>query len=466
MYNIIKKKIGGSQRSRDSKSRHSKTRHSKSRVSKSRNSKLRNSKSRVKNSRAHLRNSQKASRRQARQSKYRRNPLSVLAEAAEQIPNAPRRNPLSVLTEAAEQMPDPRGQFVPLPVQFRIPQVPIVPQAIPEFTRYIPTMPDGRMIDATGTAVVPRLNRVVPQGRVVPPPDDVIIPPIGDIPRPPPGPIPAGVPTNTASGSSKKVFFHPNSNVAYITSTLMQMRYTQDTDDHFREELLLTQIENFLFPDLVLGAYDVGPENQERIQSYRQTFPDNIFIYKKRKVLQCQDDSPGIVQFILDSIRRFSENRLGAPFRLCFTNLDIKPENIGILNGEFIYLDNGSVFLYPIHPEFREYYERASLIIGLCNLSRVLTGLELRIIRPRLSRRQLYETFNRVLTAQEIQYIRDYARQFFVAQGLPLTAANDVRLPQEMMRHYCRMDNTRFRYDDFMGKFREITNFNRLDRLL
>ena len=426
-------------------------------------------KSRVKNSRSHLRNSQRASRHQARQSKYKRNPLSMLAEAAEQLPNVPRRNPLSMLAEAAE-MPIPRDQFVPLPppVQAPVPaQVPVIPQAIPQFIRYIPTMPDGRMIDATGTEVVPQVGRLdVPPGRLVPPPDDIIIPPLGDIPRPPPGPIPYGVPTNNASGSSKKVFFHPNSNVAYITSTLMQMRYTQDTDDHFREELLLTQIDNFLFPDLILGAYDVGPENQERIDSYRQTFPDNIFIYKKRKVLQSQNNSEGIVKFILDSIITFSERRLGAPSRLCFTNLDIKPENIGILNGEFIYLDNGSVFLYPIPHEFREYYERASLIIGLCNLSRVLTNPELRIIRPRLSKRQLYETFTRELTAEEIEYIRDYARQFFIAQGLNFTAAIDVRLPQEMMRHYCRMDNTRFRYNDYMGKFREITHYNRLDRLL
>jgi len=391
------------------------------------------------NFRATRRNSQRASRKQARESKYRRNPLNMLAEVAGQMP-----------THA-----DPRGPFIPLPPPVNIPlpvPVPVVAQPIPDFIRYIPTMPDGHTNDATGAEVIPRDV-------------DVLFPVLGNI-LPPPGPMPAGMPTYNASGSSKKVFFHPNSQVAYITSTHRQMAYTQDTNEHFREELILTQIENFLFPD-ILEAYQVGEENQHRIQSYKQTFPANIFIYKKRKVRQSQGDSIGIIHFILDSIRRFSYDRMGEPVPLCFTNLDIKPENIGILpDGRFIYLDNGSVFLYPIPHEFREYYERASLIIGLCNLQENFYREELELIRPRLSREQLYETFTRELRPEEKEYIRDYARQFFIAQGLPLTAENGIRFPQEMMRHYCKMENTHIRgRDDFMGRFREVTQNNRLDKL-
>ena len=101
---------------------------------------------------------------------------------------------------------------------------------------------------------------------IVPGAGNIIIPPNpGNVPRPP-GPIPAGVPTNIARGASKKVFFHANSDVAYITSTLAQMTISEDINDHltnqhFKEELILTQLENFLFPDLILGAYHLGPEN-------------------------------------------------------------------------------------------------------------------------------------------------------------------------------------------------------------
>ncbi len=396
---------------------------------------LKNSKSKVKNSRAHLRNSQKANRHQARESKYKRpkDPLNILAELAVHL----------------EPIPDTRGPFVP-PVA---PPAPVA-QLIPNFIRYIPTMPDGRILDATESDVVPG-----PDNRVIPPNP-------GNIPIPPPGPIPAGVVTNNASGTSKKVFFHANSDVAYITSTRRQMILTEDTNQHFREELILTQIENFLFPD-ILGAYNVGPENDERIQSYRQTNPANIFIYKKRKVYETDEDTPGIVDFMLDSILRLSRSRMGEQVPLSFTNLDIKPQNIGILpDGRFIYLDNGSIMLYPVPHEFREYYERSALIIGLCNLKRIFTNPELRIIRPRLSRAQLYDTFRRQLTVEEQTYITEYARQFFIAQGLPLTAANDVLFPQDVMRHYCKITDTTLRRDDYLGRFREVTQYNRLDRLL
>jgi len=380
-----------------------------------------------------LKKSQQANRTQSRQSKYKRsvNPLNILAQLAGQM------QPLPV--------PNVRPPFVPLPAPAQVARV------IPNFVRYIPTMPDGSILNARDEVVVPT-------------PDDIVIPPSGNVPIPP-GPIPQGITTNTAQGTSKKVFFHANSNVAYITSTPGQMAITQDTNEHFREELILTQIDHFLFPD-VLGAYRVGPENEQRIQSYRQTNPTNIFIYKKRKVRESTSDSPGIIEFILDSILRLSRSRMGEPIPLSFTNLDIKPQNIGILpDGRFIFLDNGSIMLSPVPNEFREYYERSALIIGLCNLDRVFTPAELRLIRPRLTRRQLYDTFRRELTQHEKIYITEYARRFFIAQGLPLTADNGVLFPEDVMKHYCKIIDTRIRYNDFLGKFREVTQYNRLDAL-
>jgi hypothetical protein len=328
--------------------------------------------------------------------------------------------------------------------------VPFAPRPIPEFIRYVPIMPDGRMLDANGVVVT---------GRGIP------IPPI-EAPAPPAGPIPDGVPTVTANGYSKRVFYQLNSSVAYITSTLGQMALTEDTNQHFKEELILTQIEHFLFPDLILGAYHTGPENHERIGAYMQSNPNDVFIYKKDRVLDSEYNSPGILEFIIDSVDRLSYQGMGQPIPLCFVNLDIKPDNIGILpDGRFIYLDNGSVFLYPIPIEFQSYYESASLIIGLCNLWRIFKDEELELIRSRLSREKMYNIFRRILTPEEKTYITEYARQFFIAQGLPLTAEKYIDFPEVVMRNYCKMGRTRLADDDYLGKFRQITHYNQLDRL-
>jgi len=327
--------------------------------------------------------------------------------------------------------------------------VPLVPRPFPEFIHYVPIMPDGRI-------VIPHELHVTGEY--------IKFSPI-EAPVPPPGPIPYGLPTKTANGFSKTVFYQANS-PAYITSTFAQMAKSRDTNQHFKEELILTQIEHFLFPDLILGAHLVGPENDERIRAYRQTNPNDIFIYKKDRVLESENDSPRILEFIIESIFRLSNDRLDQPVPLSFTNLDIKPENIGILpNIRFIYLDNGSVFLYPIPIEFQAYYESASLIIGLCNLWRIFKDEELELIRSRLSREQMYNTFRRELTLEEKRYITEYAERFFIAQGLPLTAARGFRFPEEMMREYCKMNKSRLDADDYLGKFRQVTHFNRLNEL-
>lgn len=328
----------------------------------------------------------------------------------------------------------------------------IIPEkdTIPTFIRYIPIMSDGRMLNANGVDIVAEQH--------IPIPPDIA-------PVPPQGPIPPGVQTLNVSGSSKKVFFHSNSDVAYITSTLRQMERSRDTNNHFREELILTQIENFLFPD-ILGAHHVGRENDERIRAYKRVNPDNIFIYKKLKVIESEGDSPGIVKFMIDSIHRLSHDRMSEPIPLCFVNLDIKPENIGILpNGRFIYLDNGSTMLYNIPYEFREYYENAALIIGLCNLCRKLENYELDLIRLKLTRSQLYKTFNRELTPEEKLYITEYARQFFIAQGLPLTAAKNVKFPKDMMNHYCYVNNTTFNRYDYTRRFDQVIRHSGLNLL-
>jgi hypothetical protein len=328
--------------------------------------------------------------------------------------------------------------------------VPLVPRPFPEFIRYVPIMPDGSPLNASELEVT---------GQYIP------IPPI-EAPVPPPGPIPDGVLTNTAKGYSKTVFYQSNSSVAYITGSLAQMANSRDTNQHFKEELILTQIEHFIFPHLILGAYHRGPENDERIRAYRQSNPNDIFIYKKYRVLQSKDDSPGILEFIIESVYRLSHEGMYQPISLCFVNLDIKPENIGILpDGRFIFFDNGSVFLYIIPIEFQEYYESASLIIGLCNLWRIFNDAELELIRSRLSRERMYDTFRRELTPEEKMYITEYAQRFFVAQGLPLTAARGFRFPEDMMRRYCKMNNSRLAADDYIGKFRQITHYNRLNEL-
>ena len=396
---------------------------------------------------SHSKETRQKSLHQLRQNARRRSLKRVLPEIIEQKVDGIETEVINMDAQL-HTLPTPPP---PPPLAFPdLELVPLVPRPFPEFIRYVPIMPDGRILNANGVDVT---------GHYIP------IPPT-HVPAPPSGPIPDGVPTITANGYSKTVFYQPNSAVAYITSTLGQMALTQDTNQHFKEELILTQIEHFLFPDLILGAYHKGPENDERIGAYRQTNPNDVFIYKKDRVLESEVDSPGILEFIIESIFRLSNDRLGEPVPLSFTNLDIKPSNIGILpDGRFIYLDNGCVFFYPIPIEFQEYYESASLIIGLCSLWRIFNDEELELIRSRLSREQMYNVFRRRLTVEEKIYITEYAQRFFIAQGLPLTAEKYFAFPEVVMRNFCKMSKTTLADDDYLGKFRQTTIYNQLDRL-
>jgi hypothetical protein len=263
------------------------------------------------------------------------------------------------------------------------------------------------------------------------------------------------------TGRLKTVYL--KSPFAYITSTRKQMNNypIKITNEYFIEELRLTQIEHELFPELILNAFELDSNNVS-ITKKMKNVNMNIFTYKKRKVGKIVDK--GIVEFIINSIDEFSDSRL--PF--CFTNVDIKLENIGTIDGKFIYFDNGANTFYPIPRKYATYFKNASLIIALCNigreLGRELTAEELELIKKRITYDEMIELYQRRLRPEEILEIKIHARQFFLSNDLPFISKTILVMPHIAIHNYCRMI-TNIPENDPVGRFMEVLEKIGLDKI-
>jgi len=261
------------------------------------------------------------------------------------------------------------------------------------------------------------------------------------------------------TGRLKTVYL--KSPFAYITSTRKQMNNypIKITNEYFIEELRLTQIEHELFPHLILNAFELETNNVSKLKKNANM---NIFTYKKRKVSKIVDE--GILEFIINSIDDFAESR--SPF--CFTNVDIKLENIGMIDGKFIYFDNGANTFYPIPRKYAKYFKNASLIIALCNigreLGRELTGEELELIKKRITYDEMIELYQRRLKPEEILEIKIHAHQFFLSNDLPFISKTTLVMPHIALHTYCRMI-TNIPDNDPVGRFMEVLEKIGLDKI-
>ena len=265
---------------------------------------------------------------------------------------------------------------------------------------------------------------------------------------------------NQYKGRLKTVYL--KSPFAYITSTRKQMNNypIKIKNEYFIEELKLTQIEHELFPHLILNAFELESNNVpilSKLKSNKSNFNSNIFIYKKRKIDEIVDE--GIVEFIINSIDDFSDSR--KPF--CFTNVDIKLENIGMIDGKFIYFDNGANTFYPIPRKYSQYFKNASLIIALCNiareLGRQLTKEELELVKERITYHDIIELYERRLTPQEILEIKIHAHHFFLSNQLKLISNTPLVMPHIAIHTYCKLPEnvaTNIPENDPVGRFMEV----------
>lgn len=303
---------------------------------------------------------------------------------------------------------------------------------------------------------------------------EVVLSPIRDTPAVP-EPVESVEPLNELKvyrGKMKKVFTRkswPNPSIAYITSTTQQMRNSGLDQRHLREELEYTKLLHKKFP-FILNAEDTTLNNEERIRegaeiNYNSSTLSRIFVYKKEKVDHVNGDTPGILEFMTDSIYRMAYKR-GSEH---FTYLDMKPANIGIKpDGNFIILDNGPDLCYIIPKEFVSYFEKASIIVGVVCLQRPLTDNELQYLHTKgLTRSWIIATFHKRLDKEEKRQIVRKAVKYYEDNDMPLTAdimETDLILPRKVINHYCGIDENAG-IENRRERIRQIMNFTRLAEL-
>jgi len=300
---------------------------------------------------------------------------------------------------------------------------------------------------------------------------EVVLSPIRDTPAFP-EPVEPVNELKVYRGKLKKVFTRkswPNSSIAYITSTTQQMRNSGLDQRHLREELEYTKLLHTKFP-FILNAEDITQNNEERIRegaeiNYNSSTLSRIFVYKKEKVDHVNGTTPGILEFMTDSIYRMASKR-GSEH---FTYLDMKPANIGIKpDGNFIILDNGPDLCYIISKEFVSYFEKAAIIVGVVCLQRPLTDNELQYLHTKgLTRAWIIATFHKRLDKEEKRQIVRKAVKYYEDHDMPLTAEimeTDLILPRKVINHYCRIDENAG-IENRRERIRQILNFTRLAEL-
>jgi len=239
-------------------------------------------------------------------------------------------------------------------------------------------------------------------------------------------------------GSYKRVYFDAGDRYAFVSSTKTKMIEAGLSNKYLQEELRLTQIEHGIFPTLVLNAHELTPEDQPKIIKRHNIFGKEIFTYKKLVATPVFYNSPGIFDFIVDSIEQLAEGPL------CFVNLDIKSQNIGLVDGEYIYFDNGISSFYPVPPEFKEYYKLASLILAICKLRKPLTAKDLEKLSDYFTGDEIRTTFERQLSPEEEERIKRYVQDFLLHHGLTeiekKLKRTRLRYPYELMTIHCVSD--------------------------
>ena len=259
------------------------------------------------------------------------------------------------------------------------------------------------------------------------------------------------------SGRTKSVYYNSNATNVYVSSTKKQMKENEITREHLIEEFKLTNIENKLFPELILSAFEVE-KNDPKIKKRYNKNNIEIFTYKKHRVHDIGNKR--IINFIINSIETFAHSR-----DVFFVNLDIKDDNIGIFNKKLIYLDNGPKLFYPVPSKFLNYFKNVSFIVALCNLKYKLTNKELKEIKKRITYDEIINTFHVSLSTTDIIQIKKHVHDFFMSHDLPLTAELEILLPSDVLKYYCKSDIDTIDKYDTIGHFIEISKKIGLDKL-
>ena len=254
-------------------------------------------------------------------------------------------------------------------------------------------------------------------------------------------------------GSYKRVYFDEGDTYAFVSSTKQKMLDAGLNNKYLQEELRLTQIEHGLFPTLVLNAEELTPEDKPKIIKRRTYLGEEIFTYKKLLATPVFHNSPGIFDFIVDSIEELAEGR----DRPCFVNLDIKSQNIGLVDEKYIYFDNGISTFYPVPPEFKKYYKLASLILAICKLRKHLTAKDLEKLSDYFTEYggdaeedeghagdKIRTIFERKLSREQEERIKRYVQDFLLHHGLTeieqKLRRTKLRYPYELMTIHCVLD--------------------------
>ena len=268
-----------------------------------------------------------------------------------------------------------------------------------------------------------------------------------------------------ARGTSKTIYEDPrlDSNQVFITISHNQLKNSgmtrEEMDEFLQDELNYTRFLHDKF-DYILDAEELSPTNVVHKNTLMTTNGSKLegFVSKKIKAPPVTADSPGIFEFILETV--FDLMDAYKKDGICFVNLDIKLQNICYHEGKegpYKYLDNGPDLFYPIskyatiervnmkgnliHFHLTEYFRVISIIIGIKNLGRRLTPRELHILSSSpffITRDIAIYFFNVKLFPGESRSIRTYAKEYFARQRLGSFAEHeDCLMPDYVVRYYC-----------------------------
>ena len=200
-------------------------------------------------------------------------------------------------------------------------------------------------------------------------------------------------------GSTKKVISLPkNSNHVYITP-VNGTPFTPDLKNKMKQDYLFSK-----------KLYEFCKGNFFPSVSEAWETP-NTFIYKKQRCEQITDDITeeilvGIIQAAIDLIDQYK----------LFT-LDLKPDNMGMLNGKYVFIDFGPECSYKLKDECVQevinYYKSLTILILLiyCYNDKYYTNKNHRLLLKRLADHYIYNFIysNKYMKDFKPDPIQDYS---------------------------------------------------------
>ena len=168
----------------------------------------------------------------------------------------------------------------------------------------------------------------------------------------------------SSDGSSKKVFvLNPPTGYVYITS---KIKNTPAYDALYKEKKYTHRLHE-MYPDIVANALNIDSEtNKHNLNILQEVIPNDKILFKKPLVRLVDEKTPGLYLQMCKIIDKLADRGF------CF--LDMKPENVGLLDIQYgnieslVVIDPEVKFLFQVPEEYMEYFRECGKLIALYNI--------------------------------------------------------------------------------------------------